>query len=77
MQVSIYPNPSSGKLFLCGTEAGTRVSVYNHGGEKVYTASPASTYSVIDLGAQPEGVYFMILSPPGKIGQKKKIELVK
>lgn len=77
MEINIWPNPSSGKLFVCGTEEGVEVAIYTPDGKKVHSFSPVNTHSIIDLAEQPEGVYFMVLSSPKEGGCRRKIVLEK
>ena len=72
MQAEILPNPSKGKVFICGAEEGTRLSVYNEAGEKVHH-SLIDTQSILDLSEQPEGVYFLELYAQRKVDLRKII----
>lgn len=71
MDINIYPNPSCGKVFICGAEIGTEVCVSNKQGEEVYCFTPMSTHSIIDLSAQPEGVYLMEIRLQQKVDLRK------
>lgn len=64
---NIYPTVSTGE-FHFGQGSGT-LSVYNSSGEKVYSAN--SMKSLLDLSANPPGVYFVALAHDGKVEYKK------
>jgi hypothetical protein len=71
MDVNIYPNPSNGKLFICGMEAGAELSVCDREGKEIYHSSPATTQSMIDLSAQPGGLYFMEIRLQEEVTSRK------
>ena len=51
------------------------VEVYNELGEKIYSAAQQFGNSVIDLGNQPKGVYFMkVFSSEGVVTKKLVLE---
>jgi len=56
---SVYPNPSSGS-FNIDVDGAFEVSVTNIQGQLVYTGT-VNGQTQIDLGAQPDGVYFIRL----------------
>ena len=57
MQISVYPNPSSGSFTFKGIENGT-IEIYNTLGEKIYSLLVASPGSVVNLSDTPKGIYF-------------------
>jgi hypothetical protein len=71
MQAEILPNPSLGKLFICGMQEGTRLTVYNESGEKILPPQLLDNQSVIDLSEQPEGEYFIELYANRKVDLRK------
>ena len=75
-QAEIIPNPSRGKLFVVGAQEGTELSVYSEGGKEIYHSPVSGNQSIIDLSAQPEGVYFVELNRPGEV-ELRKITLKK
>jgi len=60
-KVSIYPNPSTGKINLAGlTYENYDISVFNAIGKKVFSANNKTMYkNEIDLGNEPKGLYFI------------------
>lgn len=65
--ISIYPNPTTGKIFI--TEKNVNVEVYNINGEKVFLG----TGKEIDLSAQTKGIYFVRLTAEGKSYSQKVV----
>lgn len=62
--INIYPNPSSGMFFIDNKEknaTGYNLSVYNVLGECIRHTYNNSMCNVIDLTAQPRGIYFLQL----------------
>jgi hypothetical protein len=56
--VTIYPNPSKGQLFLNGPVKNAHVTVINTVGQTIYTNTFSSLDNAkIDLGAQADGIY--------------------
>lgn len=53
----VYPNPSSGKFTVAAKAAVKNMRVYNVFGEIVFS----STENMIDLAAQPSGVYVLLV----------------
>lgn len=73
----VYPNPSSGKVFIEneGIDKNVDVWVFNNIGEKIQNFSniPIGTLS-IDFSSQPAGMYFIIINADGKIQTEKIIK---
>jgi trimeric autotransporter adhesin len=71
-RLSIYPNPSSGQftINLNSSQNHYTIEVYNVMGEKIYQSvnkSPLGDLGVIDLSAQPAGIYFIYLKSEEEI----------
>lgn len=64
-QVNVFPNPTSGKLFIRSSEAllsPMRISVFNTAGQLVLTQQSVSDQqSELDLSAMPKGLYLLRL----------------
>lgn len=58
--VSIYPNPSAGVFNIEGLQANTEVTVTNAQGQVVFSGDISSN-GLLDMTAQPKGVYFVRL----------------
>lgn len=73
MDLTIYPNPSTGKLKLSIINSqfmkNSTVEIYNIQGKKVYQSS--ITLSEIDLSDQPKGTYLMKINEGQKILMKR------
>lgn len=55
--VKVYPNPSSGKLFMESNERLNRVEIKNIVGETVYTGHDLEAQNEIDLSGYAKGMY--------------------
>jgi hypothetical protein len=73
--VSVYPNPTNGKVFISGAENAT-VEIYNLTGAQVASYTDFSS-NVIDLSAMEEGIYFLNIVIDNKTVLNKKISLLK
>jgi len=59
-KVSIYPNPSNGLLNIRGLETAVEITISNAQGQMIYKSN-ISESGILDLSAQPKGVYFIKL----------------
>ena len=61
-EISLYPNPTTGSFTLATDEDlnNTPVTVFNVLGAKVFNASMSGNNNVIDLSAQPAGIYTVV-----------------
>ncbi|MFO7935250.1 MAG: T9SS type A sorting domain-containing protein [Bacteroidales bacterium] len=59
--IRMYPNPSSGKVFIEGLEPGARIQVYNILGETVYNEAVRQSNEVLSLEDQSAGLYFVVI----------------
>jgi hypothetical protein len=66
--VSIYPNPSTGKFTINATG---NISIYNLLGEKIFSQKLISEQNEIDLSSHPKGVYFAQIATEGRTVTKK------
>ena len=70
-QLSLYPNPTTGKVTLVAEEV-TMVEVYSQIGSKVATFT-LNNERVIDLGNLPKGVYILRVTMPEGIAVRKVV----
>ena len=75
-QVSVYPNPTSGKVSIYVKDASIviqKIKVTNTHGEQIYTTEPARSGNKfeIDLSDQPNGVYFLSVKTSETLFNKK------
>jgi hypothetical protein len=64
LEVSVFPNPSNGVFNLnMGENVHAALKVYNLLGECVYRQSIAVSNAEIDLKSQPNGFYFLQITP--------------
>jgi len=74
LSVRVYPNPSSGVLYIEGADAGSMISVYNSVGAKVRSVEVFNARERISLEDQPAGFYFVTISDDEAVlGQYKVI----
>ena len=71
--ISVFPNPSSGKLTLNSEFAKGEIAIYNLQGEKVFQSEIKNQKTEIDLSKQPSGVYFLQLKTSEGVANKKII----
>ena len=60
--ILMYPNPSTGIVYMEGLEVGTRVQVFNIVGVPVFTKVVQNTNEVLQLEDQPAGLYFVVVT---------------
>jgi hypothetical protein len=60
--VRIYPNPSTGQLYLEGVEPGNLIRLYNTVGVALREVTAISGLEAISLDDQPNGMYFITIS---------------
>jgi hypothetical protein len=67
-KIQVYPNPSSGKFKIDGLVlTGAKLSVYDMTGKRVFTQTMAATSEYeIDLTAQEQGMYQLVIEHEGK-----------
>jgi len=74
--LSIYPNPTSGQLFINTGQSKTEsVEIYNAAGNQVYIQTVASGVTPISMDRQPGGIYFVTVTD--KAGNKVTRRFVK
>ena len=71
---SLFPNPSTGVFTFKGFNTGNNdVGVYNTFGEKVFGATFLKDPAIIDLSAQPPGLYYLYLKSGETINVEKMV----
>ena len=65
-EFAIYPNPSSGNLYLSEIPTGFTYSIYNAVGKMLISGNPSTS---IDVSALSNGIYFFELAGNGKVGR--------
>jgi hypothetical protein len=74
INVSVYPNPTSGLLEVSSRDKKVRIEIFTTVGKKVFSNSVFDTKHVIDISAQSAGIYFMkLISDDGRQTVKKVI----
>ncbi len=73
--VSVYPNPTTGKLNIVNAK-NSIVTVFNMLGQEVVKMNSTSATSTIDISNMAEGTYFVKIQSEGNV-TTKKINLVK
>jgi hypothetical protein len=69
--LSLYPNPTNGKISICTNTRGGEISIYNGFGEKIFLQTNQTEKSEIDLSNQPNGLYFLQLKTEQGITSRK------
>ncbi len=71
--ISVYPNPTNGKINVGGLTKGQTVELYNYLGQTISTLTVDNSIEQIDLAAQANGIYLIrVLNKDGSIvGQAK------
>ena len=61
LTISIFPNPTSDKITVCGLEKADAIEIYSMLGEKVYTNNTLAQQTTIeiDLSSLPKGIYLV------------------
>lgn len=61
-ELRIYPNPSSGVFHISNSSGIKRtLYIYDSLGQLVFATRATATDAVIDLGEQPNGIYFLVV----------------
>ncbi len=71
LDISIYPNPTTGKVTFSATENIKGIKIYNFTGKKV---AEFNHTNAIDISRLPNGIYTIIVTSKGKIGVEKLIK---
>ena len=74
MDLSIYPNPASSKLFLSGLNENFNngeISVLDFSGRKIFSQKISSHQNEIDVSSLPNGVYLLELKNEDEMITKK------
>ena len=71
--VSVYPNPTTGKVNIRGVEAGNRIRVFNAVGVPVSEIISRNSIETISIDNQASGIYFIVISNHDKIIGSHKV----
>ncbi len=69
--ISVYPNPTTGIIYLQGQAENTQVKICDVLGNSIYQNNGAASNLQIDLSTQPNGVYLMSIQTGGGTVNKK------
>ncbi len=73
--ITLYPNPTSGRVNITGLEPGNRVHVYNLSGTQLRDIIVHESTHEISLEGQPSGMYFVVVSNSKKVIGRYKLVL--
>jgi hypothetical protein len=73
-QVSIFPNPTAGVLFVNAPEVLDGITVYNQLGQLVYVVEDISNNNMIDTESFPVGMYVIRMEKDGKVWGKNFVK---
>jgi len=65
VQIKVYPNPASDRVYVQSTELMNEVSLYSANGDQVYVAQPGTTQMELPMGKLAAGVYFVLVKSAG------------
>jgi uncharacterized repeat protein (TIGR03803 family) len=72
--LSLYPNPTTGTVYIEGLAAGQATAVYNELGNRVATIMYTSTAQQLDLSAQTPGIYLIaVIDKDGSVASLQKV----
>ncbi len=71
--VSVYPNPTTGKVNISGVEAGSRIRLFNSLGAPVSEFISRNSTETISLENQASGIYFIVISNNDRISGSHKV----
>ena len=74
-QVTAYPNPTDGIIYIQSRGVLQTIKVYNSLGEIVQLSTMHTSESRIDLSSYPAGIYILSLQEEGKVPSIRKIIL--
>jgi hypothetical protein len=73
--ISLYPNPTDGKINISGLKTGYRIQVFNAVGAAVHDLMVQSSIEAVNLDNQPAGLYMIVISDNQKmIGRYKALK---
>jgi len=72
-QLTIYPNPSTGKFAIEGLAPGDSYALYSVGGQLLQKQTASSDNSEVDLRNYPKGIYFLSVAQGKKVLHRKLI----
>jgi hypothetical protein len=75
MQLSVYPNPTSGMFHLQGMDPGDHIRIYNTVGEIVISRIATSSTEELSLENAPTGIYVIMVE--GTDERVSKLKLIK
>jgi len=71
--LSIYPNPTSGQIYIEGLEPGLRIKVFNAVGVTLRNITAYSSMEQITLDDQPNGMYYITISNDEDVISRHKV----
>jgi hypothetical protein len=73
--IGLYPNPTEGVLNINGISTGNRIRIFNSVGNLIKDFNAAGSIETVNLGNQPSGMYFVLVSSGNHIlGQFKAVK---
>ncbi len=72
-EISVYPNPTSGKIRVSGVQAGNRIQVFSSTGAVVRDAVVQNSMEILSLDNQPDGMYMIVVSAENSVTAKFKV----
>jgi hypothetical protein len=72
-EISVYPNPTSGKVRVNGVRAGNRIQVFSSTGTIVRDINVHKSLEILSLDNQPGGLYLIVVSSENSITARFKV----
>jgi hypothetical protein len=75
-QIEIYPNPTTGKLNIRGTEPGNRIQLYSAAGALIRDMKARSNLEILSLEDLPSGMFVIVISNENQMLGRYKLSRV-
>jgi hypothetical protein len=71
--ITVYPNPTNGKIQVTGVKAGNRIQVFGSTGAVVRDVNVQNTLEILSLDNLPGGIYMIVVSGENSITARFKV----
>ena len=72
---AVYPNPTTGRVYLTGADARETVTVYDQAG-RLTLRQPVGATATLDLSTQPVGLYQLVFTG-GKVARSSRVAVTR
>jgi len=74
--IRIYPNPTTGELFLEGLKGGEFIELYDFLGKRLIKLQTDNVSLKIQMTSYPDGIYIILIHSHGRIFSVKVVKVV-